>query len=196
MQDQESRVLDLVGMGRTFRRMSANDMQILAAILMNERKTRKAGYYFMQKVYIRISGAAGRNYLNNFVMGYVLDATKEHVRVLSESARTAVQLPNEKNGNSIYSVEQFDPIRAEIFSNKRWLDPELSANHGKIERAIAGLDEADASGALDTPVAARRKIKKVKQKDDLVSFVAKLGRGVIKTRKADRGLDEEITVSW
>lgn len=197
MQDQESRVTSLMDMGRVFRRMSPNDMQILAAILMNERKTRKAGYNFMQKVYIRVAGSAGRNYLSNFVLGFVLDADREWVRVVSESARTAVTVPNEKNSTTIYSIEQFKEIRQEIFDKKQFVDGDIAKAHEKIQRSIANLDQAEDMGLLETAIAARRKIKKVKTKesDDLVSFVAKLSRGVIKTRKAER-MDEEINVSW
>jgi len=182
-------------MGTVMRRMSANDLQIFAAIMLGERKTRKAGFSFMQKVYIRVAGGAGRNYLGNFVLGYVLDATKETVRVVSETGRTAVILPNEKNSNSLYTVDQFRQIRIEIHANKAWVDPEIQKGHEKIARSIAGLDSADERGLFDTPVAQRRKIKKVKKEDDLVTFVSKLSRGVIKARKAE-SVDEEISIAW
>ncbi len=182
-------------MGKVMRSMSANDLQIFGAIMLGERKTRKAGFAFMQKVYIRVAGGAGRNYQSNFVLGYVLDATKETVRVVSETGRTAVILPNEKNSNSLYTVDQFRPIRVEIYANKAWVDPEIQRGREKIERSIAGLDVADERGLFDTPIAARRKIKKVKEKDDLVTFVSRLSRGVMKARKAE-GIEEEITLSW
>lgn len=197
MQDNESRILSMVDMGLVFRRMSPNDLQILAALLMNERKTRKAGFYFMQKVYIRVAGNSGRNYLSNFVMGYVLDATKEQVRVVSETSKTAVVLPNDKNSQSLYTAQQFAAIRREIGEGKKWVDPDVIAERRRVRSTvITDLDTADAEGLLETPTAARRKIKKVKQKDDLVTFVAKLNRGVIKTQKDAANYDEEITIGW
>ena len=195
MQDQETRLTSLVEMGRVFRRMSPNDLQILAALLLNEKRTRRAGYSFMQKVYIRISGSSGRNYLSNFVMGYVLDADKDQVRIVSETGLTAVTLP--KGSPSLYTVEQFEPVRAEIFANKRWVDQDVKADAARLSsRVLADLDQADVRGDLDTKSAKRKKIKKVKHAEDLVSFVAKMTRGVISTKKAHQAMDEEITINW
>lgn len=182
-------------MGRVFRRMSPNDLQILAAMLLNEKRTRRAGYSFMQKVYIRIAGTSGRNYLNNFVMGYVLDADKAQVRIVSESGQTAVTLP--KGSPSLYTIEQFEPIRAEILANRRWVDPAVKADESRIaSRIISNLDQADVRGTLDTKNTRRKKIKKVKQTEDLVTFVAKMTRGVINTKKAHQAMGEEIVVNW
>jgi len=197
LQDNESRLMSLVDMGSVFRRMSPNDMQILAAILMNDRKTRRVGFHFMQKVYIRIAGAAGRNYMSNFAMAYVIDANRETVRAMSETARTAVVLPNDKNSQSLYTVQQFAAIRKEIFEKRQYVDNDVVIDRSRVNsKAIIDLDRADAEGLLESAGAQRRKIKKVKQKDDLVSFVAKLSRGVIKTRKAEASQDEEISINW
>lgn len=149
----------------------------------------------MQKVYIRIAGSLGRNYLSNFVMGYVLDADKDHVRIVSETGQTAVSLP--KDSPSLFTVDQFDPIREEIFANKRWVDQDVKADAARISsRIIVDLDQADVRGDLDTKITKRRKIKKVKQTEDLVTFVAKMTRGVISTKKAQQAMDEEITINW
>lgn len=196
MQDQESRVTSLIDMGKVFRRMSPNDLQILAALMMNERKTRKAGFSLMEKVYIRVTGQSGRNYMGNFAMGYVLDATKETIRVISENGTTAIVLPNEKNSSNLYTVQRFAPIRAEIAKDRKWVDPEVVKDRARMQASMATLDQADQAGLLETPTAARRKIKKVKEKDDLVSFVAKMSRGVIRTRKDEGNLDETFSVSW
>lgn len=196
MQDQEKRMESFLDMAQVLRGMSPNDHQIFAAILMNERKTRKAGFSFMEKVYVRVQGQAGRNYMHNFATGYVLDADKEHVRIISESAKTMIVMPNERISNSLYTVRQFAVIRAEIVAEKKWVDPEVIKSDARMSSAIANLDQADAAGLLDTPVAARRKIKKAKEKDDLVSFVAKMNRGITKTRKDSLSLDEEFSVNW
>ena len=195
MQDQERRMESFLDMAQVFRSMSPNDMQIFGALLVNERKTRKAGFSFLEKVYVRVQGQAGRNFMHNFAMGYVLDADKEQIRIISESAKTMIVLPNEKISNSLYTVRQFATIRAEIVDGKKWTDPEVVKSDARMSAAIANLDQADAAGMLDTPIAARRKIKKVKEKDDLVSFVAKMNRGIVKTRRGDGG-DEEFSVGW
>lgn len=197
MQDQEQRMKSFLDMAQVFRRMSPKDMQVFGAMMIAERKTRKAGFSFMEKVYVRVQGQAGRNYMSNFAMGFVLDADKERIRIISESAKTVIVLPNEKVSNSLYTVRQFATIRAEIAAEKKWTDPEVVKSDARMSAAIAmaNLDQADAAGLLDTPVAARRKIKKAKEKDDLVSFVAKMSRGITKSRNSDGG-DEEFSVSW
>lgn len=194
MQGQESRVGNFISLSSLFRRMSPNDMQILAAILLKEKKTRNAGFSFMEKVYVRISGGQGRNYLHNFVLGYVLDADKESVRIISETGQTALTMPNDTSGTTLYTAEQFAPIRAEIAESGKWVDPEVTIARARMA-SIQTLDEADAAGLLETPTAARRKVKKVKKKDDLVSFVAKMNRGFIKSR-SKAGSEDEVTFSW
>lgn len=202
--EEPERVLSLVQMGRVFRGMSANDLQILAAVLAGERRSRNAGYYFMEKVYIRVQGASGRNYMKNFVMGFVLDANREEVRIISESGKTAIVMPNDKNGSTLYKLEAFEAIRTEAIEAGRWTDPDVVRDRMRREsNAIETLDHADANGLLDTPTAARRKIKKISTRgsdDSLVGIVSKLNRGVM--RENDLNATDNsyggktITISW
>lgn len=196
LQDKEDRVQGVMDMAKILRVMNPRELEIFAAIMLKEKTTRKHGFTFFQKVFIRVSGSAGRNYLSNFVLGYIVDADKESVRIVSETGGTAIELPNEKDGTTLYTLERFNPIRREIFENQQFQDPELVFAAEKIQRSILNLDQADELGMFDTKQAKRKKIKKSKEKDDLVSFVSKLGRGVVRAQRNSDLQDETITIAW
>jgi len=59
-----------------------NELNALASLLLKEKQTRKFGYHFYQKVYVRLQGQVKNNYFSNFVVGHILDATKENVRIV------------------------------------------------------------------------------------------------------------------
>ncbi len=201
--DSDSMVYDLSKLGATLKLMTIRDCQILASLLLNEKKTRRAGFFFMQKVYVRVSGRSGRNYVKNFALGYVLDANKDTVRIVSASGRTAVVLPI--GSDALYTVKAFQPIRTEMYANRKYVDPDVEVGNAKIARAaaeMANLDDADSLGLLESSISKKRKIKKIKKgSEDLVSFVARLTRGIDRAdteqehRRATHG-DESFEVSW
>lgn len=163
----------------TIAKLRNSELQAFAALLAKERKTRKHGFSFMEKVYVRV-GPAGRDYLNHFAVAYVLDATREYVRLISESGKTSITLINDREGSSFYKVDAFRPIRDAIFASKKWKDPETTAKE-KASQTIQTLDTAKAEGTLETKTARRRKIKVVDGRDDLISLVSKLGRRILET---------------
>lgn len=195
-QENEQRLTDLLSFKLLLARMSPNDLQTMASLFLRERKTRRYGFTFLQKVYVRFSGTTGRDYLNNFGVAYVLDANKDTLRLISESAKTSLTVPNEKDSTTVYSVERFRSLRDKIYAEKRWRDPEQKVV--VAPQVVADLDKLDSVGLLETNTAARRKIKKAAHKDDLVTLVSKLGKGILdgskKKKKSRSSGDEEFGV--
>lgn len=153
--------------------MSANELQTLAAVLHAERNTRKAGWRFMQKVYVRYTGSSNRNYLSNFLVGYVLYADKEYVRIVGESGKMFLSVLNDDDGNTLFTVKKFKAIREAMLASRKFSDPEGTPDY--MRSHIAKLDDIANS---DQPL--RKQVKKSKAKeDDLVSIVSRMSRGII-----------------
>jgi hypothetical protein len=176
----EDRITNLENVGEMMSQMSDNDLQILGAMMLREKATRKNGFHFRQKVYVRIRGASNSNYLSNFVVGYILDATKETIRVIGESGKTAISAINDKNSETVYTVQRFNKLRMEMLAAGRRVDPDILteeerlANKAKYTTVIP-LDDAVKEGILDK--------KKKAAKDDLVSLVSRMGKGHLKRGK-------------
>ena len=153
--------------------MSANELQALGAVLHAERNTRKAGWRFMQKVYVRYTGSSNRNYLSNFLVGYVLYADKEYVRIVGDSGKMFLSVLNDSEGNTLFTVKAFKALRDQMLAGRKFSDPEGSPDY--MRSHVAKLDEIAAS---DQPL--RKQVTKKKSKeDDLVSIVSRMARGII-----------------
>jgi hypothetical protein len=191
----EDRVTNLEDIGEMMAQMSDNDLQILGAMMLREKATRKNGFKFRQKVYIRIRGSANRNYLSNFAVGYVLDATKETIRVIGESGKMAINAINDKNSDTIYTVERFNKLRRQMLDAGHRVDPEIQteeerlANKAKYTTVIP-LDDAVKDGIVG-------KDKKA-PKDDLVSLVSRMGQGHLKRNKREKesGPSKSVRVDY
>jgi hypothetical protein len=175
--------------------MSANELQTLGAVLHAERNTRKAGWRFMQKVYVRFTGSSNRNYLSNFLIGYVLYADKEYVRIVGDSGKMFLSVLNDEEGNTLFTVAKFKPIREAMLASKKRDDPEGGPEY--IRGHIAKLDEVANS---EQPM--RKQVtKKKSSEDDLVSIVSRMARGIIgrtptAKRKKDVKEGAEITFHY
>lgn len=193
----EDKITNLEDVGELMAQLSSNDLQILGALMLREKQTRKHGFNFRQKVYIRIRGASNANYLSNFVVGYVLDATKDTVRVIGETGKTAISAINDKNSETLYTVPRFNVLRREMLEAGRRVDPELATEQEKLElkakyASVIPLDDAAAEGMIDKKEAKRNK-------DDLVSLVARMGRGQLKRKGSEEkqsGPAKSVRISY
>ena len=160
-------------------RMSVNDLQILASLMLNEKTTRKHGFKFKQKVYLRVQGQTNSNYLSNFAVGYVLDANKDTVRLIGESGTMSVSCLNEKDSCTLYTVARFNVLREQMLKDRKFIDPAVQ----KIiipapkETNVKTLDAAFDDGLL--------KKKSRKERGDLVSLVSRLSKGHLRVDKAE-----------
>lgn len=171
-----------------------NDLQVVAALLMREKNTRKYGYSFKQKVYVRISGSANANYLSNFIVGYVLDANKENVRIIGASGKTTIVALNDKESHTVYTVERFRPLRQKMLETGHLVDPAVEDMTCVARRGgISSLDLADDAGLFEN----NKKVTKEKSKDDLVSLVYRMQRGIVRKAKGseERDHDDQAEIS-
>lgn len=166
------------------RGMSVTELQALAGVMLTEKKTRRAGWQFYQKVYVRYQGGAERDYMSNFLVGYVVYADAEFVRVVGKSGKMFLTLPNEKDGGTLYTPERFKALREDMKLGRRLvdsrLDKELLAASSK-SGTVATLDEVLEIERLKTKLNARSS-----RADDLVSIVSRISRGVLVSERDKR----------
>lgn len=191
----------LESLAHGMRGMSANELQALAGVFLHEKKTRAAGWSFYQRVYVRYQGTADRDYMSNFLVGYVLYADREFVRVVGKSGKTFLTLPNEKVGTTLYTPDRFRPLREKMREEGKFvdsrLDKELLIASSRVGH-IATMDEVVENERL-----AKKTNAKSGRTDDLVSIVSRISRGVLvserekrvkeKKKKATRSTVNEIT---
>lgn len=174
--------------------MAPSELSLMAALLLQERKTRKQGYHLYQKIYIRYRGTATANYFSNFLVGYIIYADSEYVRVVGEKSSMSLQLITEKESFTYYTMDRFDVLRKTMQERRAYIDPtiaqeEAAANSARIG-AISTFDEV-----VDKKVAINKKIQRKKASaDDLVSIVTRMQRGVLRGSKTTK--DVTIDMHW
>lgn len=165
--------------------LTNTELQILSSLMSREKYTRNNGFRFREKVYIRIRGASNANYLSNFVVGYVLDATRETIRVIGESGLTTISAINDKNSETVYNVKRFNRMRVEMVENKRYVDPDLTGEQSRLEMKAKFMTVIPLDEAVDTGIIDKKKAKKSTQQDDLTTLAKRLGSGYIAPRSGE-----------
>jgi hypothetical protein len=182
--------------------MSLTEIQALAAVLHAEKSTRKAGWKFYQRVVVRYTGSASSNYFSNFAIGYVVFADKDNIKIVGDSGKMMITAMNVPDSNTIYTMEQFKVLSAEMVRKKQFSDN--TSSHHYTGPHVAGLDDAIGAGE---PTNRKLKVSKTRT-EDLVSIIAKMSQGISPKksrsgsdrRSGDRRLtsnsDGEIVMDW
>lgn len=177
----------LTPMAETMAQLSVNDLQILAALLLGEKVTRRFGFKFHQKVYVRVRGSTTANYLSNFAVGYILSADKDSVRVIGESGATSMTFINDKDSITLYTAPRFNALRRSMIDAGNYTDPALREYtlipKQRIDDSVKSFDDAVAEGIISK--------KKRSERGDLVSLVSRLSKGHLRVNKDDRRQTKE-----
>lgn len=159
---------------------STAELQVLAGLLLAEKKTRKYGFSFWQKIYCRVSGSSADFYVNNFVVGRVLDANREHLRVVSETGKSCLQYLIDPDLRSFYTVKEFQPLLKDMKAKGKLVDPNTQR---PAKRHLDPLDFAMESVPDDF---SKGRSYRKSQRVDLVSIVRKMSSGhILKKTDAD-----------
>ena len=114
-------------LGKFMRKIPSSNLHILSSVILNEKVTRKFGYCFMQKVYVRYRGTQEADYLDNFLPCHIMEATKEGLRLLSHDGKTHILKTDFRKGElagpNIYSISEFKKFRAAMLRSKKLEDP-------------------------------------------------------------------------
>lgn len=181
--------IDLItSLASNIAQMSVRDLEILAGMFLREKLTRRFGFTFFQKVYIRFQGNATDNFFSNFVIGYVLDANKDTIRVISETGKTCISVMNDSDSHTFYTAARFNPLRKLMSESRSYVDPKSIVSQVKVTAHIAGLDDADRLNALEGPTASKKRIKK-EPREDVFGFITRMNRGIYDSNDKRSGQD-------
>lgn len=196
-----------------FQEIPDDGLRAVASLLYNEKKTRKAGYHFGQKVYVRYRGAAGANYLSNFMIARIMSVGSEYIRLTSQDGKCNITFARKTNEDHILTVDEFNELRQKMVAKNRLVDPDTTRLLTKRLRCEEEYDlnmTNDSAGGQITTIDTvfkenklpRRKQKKTVDLVDLVNGMME-GRNMDReakgykrsTRRDDSGGDVIISVS-
>ncbi len=161
-------------------------LRVLAAIISGESVTRKRGYRFGQKVYVRYRGTSGSNYLSNFMTANVMYVNEQHIRLMSLDGRCVLTFSHACKVN-IFTPQEFAPLRQKMLNANKLLDPDvetlLSRRYRAEEEYNLGITSDSLAGNITTidtvfkENGIRRKSSKGNKPATLVDIVAGIASG-------------------
>jgi len=169
-----------------------DSLRVMASILYNEKRTRKAGFFFGQKVYVRYRGANGSNYLSNFMIAHVMYVSNEHYRLMSMDGRCVLTFGIQCAPN-IFTVEKFAALRQKMLKKNKLVDPDverlLSKRFRAEEEHELNLTKESAIGNITTidKVFKENGIRRSKKKTTtLIDLVASAANGFDVSKQAGK----------
>lgn len=116
-----------------FKDLPTESLRNLAGVLYQEHKTRKFGFFFGQKVYVRYRGTSKSDYMSNFMTARVFSVNAEFVRLTSDDGRCLMTyaLSSLEEGGVIYTVDDFDKLRSSMIKRGRLVDPNVEKQTAK-----------------------------------------------------------------
>lgn len=97
--------------------MTGKQRHILASLLMKENRTRRAGFFFGETVYMRVFEG---DYLSNYRRGVIVSATSKHVYIEGRGGFHAMLMRN-----SVMTTKQWLRKKQELIRANRLKDPFL-----------------------------------------------------------------------
>lgn len=171
-----------------------SQVMVYAEVLLRERKTRKAGHYLGELIYIQFRGNSTDQYFSNFLQGYVLKAGKNELLLVDENSSHYWVMDYER-GERYFTEREFAPIRERMLQEKRFIDPAIKRLRKKEELINANRGHAmsigDADDLLEKTGGKQDKPKKKKSRPDMVDMAHRITRGHISKRKNSENHDEE-----
>lgn len=169
-----------------------DSLRVLASILYNEKRTRKAGHFFGQKVYVRYRGANSSNYLSNFMIAHVMYVSNEHYRLMSMDGRCVLTYGIHCRPN-ILTPDQFAELRVKMLKKNKLVDPDverlLTKRFQAEEEHELNLTKESAIGNVTTidKVFKENGVRRSKQKTTtLIDLVARASSGYDVSKQADK----------
>lgn len=205
---KEGYIEPLLALSKLVSFVDSKDLDLLAAVIQNEKRTRRYGMKFGQRVYVRYRGLAGANYMSNFMSAFVLDARKNYVRVRSRDGSITMSFDCQTGlkGPAVYSREYFEPLLETMQKKGNIVDPDIRAFAQKriksIELYELGLAEQSLTGEIPTidTVFKENKIRD-KKFNDLTDIARDIDRGLnpgrtgtTSYRTKRKSKDESLTI--
>lgn len=195
-----SSIFELADLLRGF---GTEQLRTFAAVLLNENVTRKNGYTFLQKIYVRYRGTLSRTYLSNFMTARILSVDTNHIRVCSDDGKIIMTFQNMGHEKNVFTVPQFEVLRRKLEFAGAYVDPKPEKFDKKVRPLESDFDlKLNTNGVMgfidDIGSVAKRNRDQLKKAEDAGTRIYSLSDIA---RDIDRGIakaayeDEEGHVS-
>lgn len=119
--------------------IDGKSLKVLSALIRAEATTRKHGFAFGQRVYVRYRGRANADYLSNFMSAYVVFVNKHYMRLVGKDARCVLTYTRDSMP-TLYTPESFEPLRRQMEAKGRRVDPDVHTTTVKRLRHIEEIE--------------------------------------------------------
>lgn len=119
--------------------IDGKNLKVLSALIRAESTNRKHGFAFGQKVYVRYRGRANADYMSNFMSAYVLFVNKNYLRLVGKDGRCVLTYTRDSMP-SMYTPEDFAPLRAQMEAKGRRVDPDV---HSTTVKRLRHMEEME-----------------------------------------------------
>lgn len=141
----------LVGLVRN---VPSDALRSLATLLYAEKKVRRLGFNFGQKVYVRYRGTSRSDYLSNFMLAHILSVQGDYIKVASKDGKCVATFLYDNVDSQIYSVDRFDVLRQKMIKKGRLVDPDVTHALTKrfrcVEEYELGITTESKGGTITT----------------------------------------------
>lgn len=142
----------ILALAHIMSKLPNSKLDLLAAIIQNDKKTRRQKLCFGQRVYVRYRGLTSANYMSNFMQAFILDADRNFIRLMSRDGSCTLTYENDGkqlSGPVLYSKKEFDKLRSRMVADDLFVDPDETRNTIKRMRAIEDYQMAMTSDSED-----------------------------------------------
>lgn len=129
----------LLALAHLMSKLPPKKLDLVAALVQNDKKTRRQKMCFGQRVYVRYRGVSSANYMSNFMQAFILDADKDFIRIMSRDGSCTLTYQNDGKGltgPALYSKAEFDKLRVKMIKEDMFTDPDEERNAIKRLRAV------------------------------------------------------------
>ena len=136
---------EAIDLFQAIRSLPTDMLPIVASLLVREERTRKySNFKVLQPVYVVFDGSG--DYLSDYCKAYVLDADKEHIRVINKSGTFLAQF--ERESTSILTLAEFKARKAELTATKKLKNPKVSKPRTIIDESVPSIEQVADEGKV------------------------------------------------
>lgn len=189
------------------KKLDGKALRCFAGALLKEERTRESGLRFGQRIYVRWRSYANRNYLNNFMLAYVVDVVGDKLRLMSEDGATVLTYDfpasTSLEGPTFYTAQAFRPLYKQMKAKQAYTDPkvlEASLRKSDPEEDVRKLNPRGTTVPdLDKALKGKKRKRRITTGDanlnDICNIVADIEAGRHIGHIMDDGEDEVHVLS-
>jgi hypothetical protein len=129
---------EAIDLFQAIRSLPSEMLPIIASLLSREERTRRyTDFKVLQPVYVMFDGSG--DYITDYCKAYILDADKEHVRVINKNGTFVAHF--ERESTSILTIAEFKARRAELLASNKIKNPKVDRSRVVVDETVPTIDQ-------------------------------------------------------